>query len=67
VQELRKQPDNCTQCPYERKAILRKNDKVQDIIANQYFYDMISQPHDANKRKGNFQDGTGKKPQQRKL
>ncbi|OWA51988.1 CWF19-like protein 1 [Hypsibius exemplaris] len=62
--ELRKQPDSCTQCPYERKPISTKADKVEDIMANQYFYDTISDPRDVNKRKGNFQDRGAKRHEQ---
>ena len=55
-QELRKQPDNSTACPYAKKPILTKKEKVEDIVANQYFYDMVSGDGDRNgKRQGRFQ------------
>lgn len=60
-QELRKQPDNTTQCPYERKASLTKTEKMEDIVAKQYFYDVISGPTHAEKRKGDFQERGGKR------
>ncbi|GAV03045.1 hypothetical protein RvY_13528 [Ramazzottius varieornatus] len=62
-QELRKQPDHCTPCPYAEKPLLTKKDKVEDIVANQYFYDMVSGDGQRNgKRQGNQEDHRNKKP-----
>ncbi|XP_055345564.1 CWF19-like protein 1 isoform X2 [Paramacrobiotus metropolitanus] len=57
--ELRRQPEQSTPCPYERKVLATKKEKMEDVVSRQYFYDVLSGPAHGGKRKHDAGDRFG--------